>query len=86
MNSDSMSNSVDAAQGLIAGLIEENRATILRDMGDSFVQQAKEDESKKLTCTVTVSIKFTPNGEGVDVDAAVKNGIKRKATASIQVG
>lgn len=86
MNSENMKDALTEASKQIAGLIAEKEATIIRDMSDSFVQQAAEDEDKKLKYSFGVTVTIAPVNNGILVKTALKNKVSRNAVAEAVVG
>ena len=81
-----MKEALDKAVEDFKGLIAEQGDKLVQDMSDSFVQQAKEDETKKLSYSFSVGVKIVPNGNTIVVTTSLKNGIKRKLVAESVAG
>lgn len=86
MNADNMKDALTEAAKQISGLITEKETTIIRDMSDSFVQQAAEDEDKKLKYSFSVTVTIAPVNNGMLVKTALKNKVSRNAVAEAVVG
>lgn len=83
MRPESMRIAIDKIKADVCALIETNAETIMRDMADSFVQQAAEDEDKKLKFSVSIKADILPLDN--KVAAKISWGIKKTATAESQI-
>ena len=83
MTPDSMRIAIDKIKADVTALIEEKAEIIIRDMADSFVQQAAEDEDKKLKFSVSIKADILPLDN--KVAAKISWGIKKTATAESQI-
>jgi len=83
MKPESMRIAIDKIKADVCALIEEKAETIMRDMGDSFVQQVAEDEDKKLKFSVSIKADILPIDN--KVAAKITWGIKKTATAESQI-
>lgn len=83
MTPDSMRIAIDKIKADVSALIEEKAEIIIRDMADSFVQQAAEDEDKKLKFSVSIKADILPLDN--KVSAKISWGIKKTATAESRI-
>lgn len=83
MTPDSMRIAIDKIKADVCALIEEKAEIIIRDMADSFVQQAAEDEDKKLKFSVSIKADILPQEN--KVSAKISWGIKKTATSESQI-
>lgn len=83
MTNESMRIAIDKIKADVCELIEEKAEIIMRDMADSFVQQAAEDEDKKLKFSVSIKADVLPLDNRVA--AKISWGIKKTATAVSQI-
>ena len=84
MKPESMRMAIDKIKYDVCALIDEKAETIIRDMADSFVQQASEDEDKKLKFSVAIKADILPLDN--KVVAKITWGIKKTATAESMIG
>lgn len=79
MTNESMRIAIEKIKSDVCALLDEKAETIMRDMGDSFVQQSAEDEDKKLKFSIGIKADIKPQENKVDVK--ISWGIKKTATA-----
>lgn len=81
MNNENMKKALAKVGPLVTRICEEHEHEILRDMADSFIQQAKEDEDKKLKFSISLKAVLTPvNGDDFHVEISESRAIKKTDT------
>ncbi len=83
MNNENMKKALAKVGPLVTRICEEHEHEheILRDMADSFIQQAKEDEDKKLKFSINLKAVLTPvDGDDFHVEISESRAIKKTDT------
>jgi hypothetical protein len=86
MTPETMRDALDKAVDDFKSLVKENGDRMVSDMGESFIQQSKEDVEAKLKYKFTVSVTLTPEANVMMVRTKITNGLKRTATADSVAG